>query len=198
MKLEQGGEVAQAYLNRQVRDILQIPESITALVSKFLQLRLGLVGGGTRKAVREAQQPPSQNALYAYAQQLISNLDGFLDSDTTHHRVTIEQTSDLTECTVEFVRSEHAFEPIIKVVPSQNRQALRRLQQNLQQECSQWVYVQRGLKIFRPSRISLYKEPHLINWTCTQAMYDADDMIAELLSMERRPHAGQRSSVPGN
>ena len=194
---EQGAEYAQAYQNAQVMHILQLPESITTLVNEFLQLRTGLVGGGTKKAVQRVRQRPDQNALAAYAQQLVNGLDGFLDSGKIHHRVTIEQSPDLICCTVDFVRSEHAFEPLIKDVSSQNGQVFHRLQQNLEQKFSQWVYVQRGLKWFEPSSISLYKVPQLINWTRTQAMNDADDMIAEILSMERHTDAGQRSSVPG-
>jgi hypothetical protein len=197
MELEQSAKFAQDYLDKRVAEILQIPESITALVSEFLQLRVGLVGGGTREAARKAQQRPDRGVLTAYAHQLTSSLDGFLDSSKIHHRVTIEQSSNLICCTVDFVRSEHAFEPVIKEVSSQNGRAFHRLQQNLEQKFSQWVYVQRGLKMFGPSSVSLYKVPQLINWTRTQAMNDADDMIAEILSMERRADAGQRRSVLG-
>lgn len=90
---------------------------------------------------------------------------------------------------------EHAFETLIKDVSSQNGRAFHQLQQNLKQEFSQWVYVQRELKMFGPSSISLYKMPHLINWTRTQAMNDADDIIAETLSLERRNDVRQRGSA---
>ncbi len=197
IETERDAEYTQTYQNTQVVHILQLPESITTLVNEFLQLRVGLVGGGTKKAVQRVQQRPDQNALTAYARQLVNSLDGFLDSGRIHHRVTIEQSPDLICCTVDFVRSEHAFEPLIKDVSSQNGRAFHQLQQNLKQEFSQWVYVQRELKMFGPSSISLYKMPHLINWTRTQAMNDADDIIAETLSMERRNDVRQRGSVLG-
>ena len=186
MELELGSEYAQTYLDEQVIRILQVPESITTLVTEFLQLRSELVGGGTREAVQKAQQRPDQVALQAYAQQLTNDLDGFLDSGKTHHRVAIERSPDLICCTVEFVRSDHAFTPLVKEAASQNGHIFTRLQQELKQEFSQWVYVQRGLKMFGPSSVSLYKVPQLINWTRTQAMNDADDMIAEILSTARQ------------
>lgn len=195
MELEQGAQYAQNYLDRRVVEILRIPESVTTLANEFLQLRVGLVGGGTREAVQKAQQRPGPDVLYTYAQQLVHDLDGFLDSSKMRHRVTIEQSSDLICSTVEFVRSAHAFEPVIKDLSSQNGQVFHRLRQNLEQQFSQWVYVQRGFKWFGPSSISLYKVPQLINWTRTQAMNDADDMIAEILSMEKRTDAGQRGSA---
>ena len=186
MELEQDAKYAQAYLDEQIIRILNAPESITTLVTEFLELRLKLVGGGTREAIQKAQQRPNQKVLQEYAQQLTSDLDGFLDFGKTHHRVVVERSRDLICCTVEFVRSDHAFTPVVKEASSQNGQMFTRLQQELKAEFTQWVYVQRGLKIFSSSSVSLYKVPQLINWTRTQAMNDADDMIAEILSTERQ------------
>jgi len=182
MEFEKGSEYTQAHLDGEVIRILQVPESITTLVTEFIQVRSKLVGGGTKEAVLEVSQRPDKKALQDYAQQLITDLDGFLNSGKTHHRVTIERSPDLICCTVEFVRSDNAFTPVVKEASSRNGHIFTRLQEELKQEFSQWVYVQRGLKMFGPSSVSLYKVPQLINWTRTQAMNDADDMIAEILS----------------
>ncbi len=182
IELEQGARYAQAYLDEQIIHIMRVPENIMTLVTDFIELRSKLVSGGTREAVQKAQQRPDREALQAYAQQLTNDLDGFLDSSKTHHRITIEHSSNLICCTVEFVRSDHAFTPMVKGTSSHNGQMFTRLQRELKEEFSQWVYVQRGLKLFGRSSISLYKVPQLINWTRSQAMNDADDMIAETLS----------------
>jgi hypothetical protein len=186
IELEQGTKYAQAYLDEQVIRILHVPESITTVVTEFLELRLKLVGGGTREAIQKAQQRPDQKALQAYAQQLTNDLDGFLNSGTTHHHVSVERSPTLICCTVEFVRSDYAFTPVVEEVSSQTGYVFTRLQQALKQQFSQWVYIQRGLKMFGPSSISLYRVPQLINWTRTQAMNDADEMIAEILSRVRQ------------
>lgn len=188
MEREQDTTSALTYLDEQIIRILQVPDSITTLVTEFVQLRSNLVGGGTKEAVQKAQQHPDQESLQAYAQQLTNDLDGFLDSDKIHHRVSIEQSSDLICCTVEFVRSDHSFMPLIKEASSQNGHMFTRLQRELKEEFSQWVYVQRGLRMVKPSSVSLYKVPQLINWTRTQAMNDADDIIAEILSTAEQHH----------
>ena len=185
LELEQGAKNAQAYLDQQIIRILHMPESLMTLITEFLELRLKLVGGGTREAIQKAQQRPDQEDLQKYAEQITHDLDGFFDAGKMHHRITIEHTSDLICCTVEFVKSDHAFVPVVKGVSSQNGQVFAKLQQGLKEEFSQWVYVQRGLKLFGSSSVSLYKVPQLINWTRTQAMNDADDMIAEILSTPR-------------
>jgi len=123
---------------------------------------------------------------YTYAQQLTNVLDGFFDSGRMRHRVTVERSSDLICCTVEFIRSsDHAFTPIVKEAACQDGHLFTKLQQGLKKDLSQWIYVQRELKIFGPSSVFFYKVPQLINWTRTQAMNDGDDMIAEILSMKR-------------
>jgi len=185
MEHDLGTRSARAYLDEQLAHILKLPESITMLATEFVQLRLNLVSGGTKEAIQSAQQYPDEQELSLYAQQLTHELDGFLDSGKTHHRITIEYSHDLICCTVEFVKSEHPFIPVVQSVSPDDRSAFYRLQQNLRQRFSQWVYVQRGLKMFGPSSVSFFKAPHLICWTRTQAMNDAGEIIGEILAKKR-------------
>ena len=58
---------------------------------------------------------------------------------------------------------------------------LAELAENLRKQVSQWVYVQRGLRLFDGPRIHLYKSPRIIDWTRTQARINAGDIIEELI-----------------
>lgn len=49
---------------------------------------------------------------------------------------------------------------------------------------SQWAYVQRGLRLFEDSKIYLYKPARFINWTRTQAISDANNIIGQSLAAE--------------
>ena len=59
---------------------------------------------------------------------------------------------------------------------------LAKLSDSLREQVSQWVYVQRGLRLFDGSRIYIYKSPRLIDWIRTQALIDAGDIIGEAVS----------------
>ncbi len=59
---------------------------------------------------------------------------------------------------------------------------LSELNESLREQISQWAYVQRSLRLFDGPRIHLYKLPRLIDWTRTQAMNDAGDIIEEVLT----------------
>jgi hypothetical protein len=65
---------------------------------------------------------------------------------------------------------------------------LRTIRQNIREQLSQWVYVQRGVRLFDGNRILLYKSPRLIDWTRTQAMNDANDIIGQALARRTDNH----------
>lgn len=178
MEIEEGSYKAQKYVNEQVIRIFNVPDTVAVLVKEFMQIRLKLIN----ERAEIALQSPNEADLQHYAQRLTHTLDGFITSGKLHHRVIIEHSHDLIGCTIEFVQSADTFTPIIRDVTAQNGQAFITLKRSLEQEFSQWVYVQRGLTIVEPERILFYKRPQLINWTQTQAMNDASDIIAEKLS----------------
>ena len=59
---------------------------------------------------------------------------------------------------------------------------LSSLTEDLRHKLSQWVYVQRGLRFFDGDTIYLYKPARLIDWTCTQAMIDAAEIIGAVVA----------------
>lgn len=97
IELEHGAEHARAYLNQQVASILHVPESIFVQAYEFMQIRSRLVGGGTREARAIVQRYPDKDALQAYAVQLAHDLDGFLDSGSLRHQVSVELLSSLRQ-----------------------------------------------------------------------------------------------------
>ena len=99
-------------------------------------------------------------------------------------RVTIFYSDDLIESIVEVVDKDGPF-PIdgncIKPGNKTRASLLTELAGNLRQQVSQWLYIQRGLRLFDGPRIHIYKTPRIIDWTRTQARIDAADIIGELI-----------------
>ncbi len=50
------------------------------------------------------------------------------------------------------------------------------------EQCSEWSNIQSGLRLFEGPRVYLYKYPRLIDWTKSQALNDASDVIAGAMS----------------
>jgi hypothetical protein len=65
--------------------------------------------------------------------------------------------------------------------------ALRKLREQLSERFSQWAYVDRSLQVFEEETVQIFKSPRLMDWTRTQALNDADAIIAEILADGEKP-----------
>lgn len=163
-------------LDNETERILRIPEYVGVLARDFIQVRYQFNKG---KMAVAAARPATNNDLLRYAKYLTQELDNFAE---IHHKVSVKQYSSLVICTVEITRSRHPFEPVIEDARGSSSLSLKKLWRDLEQRFSQWVYIQRGLRVFSGRKVHIYKSPRLVDWTRTQALLDADDIIAEVLN----------------
>src|SRR6266849_5502455 len=172
---------AQRVIDEKIFELFAIPEDIRMLVTDFVQVRLLLDRPAAfERVIRE----PDEQELLDYARELRDELDGCVEDDT-HHGISITYSPDLIECIIDVVDTDT---PITldssRVRPGDltPSRILSELSRSLREQVSQWIYVQRGLRLFDGPRIHLYKSPRLIDWTRTQAMNDAGDIIGEVLT----------------
>jgi hypothetical protein len=166
-------------LTKSVGEILRIPEHIKVLASDFTEVRYQLLKG---KTTGSAAKPASAKDLTNYANYLTESLDSFAKK---HHKVDVERHGDFAHCKVQITRSKQPHKPTIGNSGNGNESvptSLKKLWTNLGYGFSQWVYVQRGLRLFIGDTVHLLKSSRLIDWTKTQAIMDSDDIIAEVLS----------------
>lgn len=171
----------QEKIDNKVFNLFKIPEGIRLLVNEFIQTRLPL---DKPSAIEHVIRKPTEQELLAYARELRDELDDFV-MGKAYHRVIVTHSSDLIECIVEITK-EDAPIPVngdsIKAGDLTPAKLLAELSDSLREQISQWVYVQRGLRLFDGPRIYIYKAPRLIDWTRTQAMNDAGDIIGEAIA----------------
>lgn len=178
----------QTKIDEAVFEILDIPHDIQLLIKDFIQHRLPLdKSAETENLIRM----PFPDELLSYAHALQSSLDDF-SMGMTYHRVSITYSNSLIECVVELTSSPAPVnEDDIQLGNMTMANLLSELSQNLREQVSQWVYVQRGLRLFEGTRVYIYKSSRLIDWTYTQALNDANDIIGS--SLEQR---GNREAEP--
>lgn len=179
----------QTKIDETVFEALNIPDDIQQLVKDFMQYRLPLdKSTETKVLIRK----PLPDELLFYAQALQNSLDDFA-MEAVYHQISITYSDELIECIVEL--TDHPA-PVHKtnIQPSNITMAglLSELSESLREQVSQWVYVQRGLRLFDGPRIFIYKSPRLIDWTYVRALTDAGDIIASSL-MEKW---GNREAEP--
>ncbi len=173
-------EQARSRIDEKIFDLFAIPEDIRLLVTDFVRVRLLL---DRPAAFKQVIREPREQELLEYARELRNELDGFVGEDT-HHGISITYSSDLIECIIDVVNT---YTPVIldstriKSGDVTSSRILSELSESLKEQVSQWIYVQRGLRLFDGPRIHLYKPSRLIDWTRTQAMNDAGDILGEVL-----------------
>jgi hypothetical protein len=126
--------------------------------------------------------------LMAYAEELRDELDSFLMGET-FHRVTVTHSEDLVQCVVEISGHNGPIEiddNSVKRGTLTTAKLLADLGKALREQVSQWVYVQRGLRIYDGPRIHIYKTPRKTNWTRTQAIDDAADIVGQLFAATKQ------------
>jgi methylase of polypeptide subunit release factors len=169
-------------LDSEVNNILFIPRHLNILSQEFIHVRLTLNEGKTNVI---ATEHPSETSLRNYAEYLRYELDNFVEGSDIRHAISITTSKNLIVCTVELYNSETEIPVKIKKANAQDAQFLREIQQKLREEFSKRFYIQRGMRLFSDTQIHICKSPRLIDWTQTQAMYDSDDIIAEMLNRRK-------------
>ncbi len=181
----------QRILDDSVQDLLSIPENIGIIAREFISIRLQLNKG---KSIVPATASPSEEHLQKYGLYLRDELDAFTEGSGLRHKIGLAYSKQLIVCSVEFIYSDASTSIDITVEKAQENLSLllNYMQEKAEQRFSQWVYVQRSLRIFEGSKVYICKPPRLIDWTRTQALNDSDDIIAEILSVKRDLHEAVR------
>lgn len=175
----------QHLLDNVVEDILLIPKNMGIVAREFISIKLQLNKG---KSVVPATASPSEEHLQNYGLYLREELDSFTEGSGLRHKIKLIYSRKLIVCSVEFVQSDAPINVSIEKEQGGSSSFLAYIQEKTKQRFSQWVYVQRSLRIFENSRVYICKSSRLIDWTRTQALNDSDDIIAEILSANRELH----------
>ena len=145
-----------------------------------MRAKLPLVHG---KITDIATQPPQKSDLLEYGNLLRDELDQFTKGRVRHQvSLTYSSGQEMVVCEVAVKNATQPFDVEVNGTNGHLSTSLSSLNRKLKQQFSQWVYVQRGLRIFDGSKVYICKAPRLIDWTRTQALNDSDDLIAEVLS----------------
>jgi hypothetical protein len=111
-------------------------------------------------------------------------LDEYLQERGVHHQITVVLDNKQTCIIVEGKRTSKAIDPIVQESNREQFEALKHIAGQLRQKHSQRVYFEKSLFFYdhKGGRILFLKPRRRIEWNVRQAVLDADDLIAELLS----------------
>jgi hypothetical protein len=163
-----------------IYSLFEIPEHIRLTIDEFVGIRLAQDRASGRGLLT---RPPTPEEYLLYAQQLRTELDTFV-MDNARHRVRITYSDEIVECMVEV--TEHGDTVPVKPddISSGNAriaEMMKALSSGLREQIGDWVNVQRGLRLYDGPSVYIYKTPRLIDWTRSQAIEDAADIIGDMV-----------------
>jgi hypothetical protein len=111
--------------------------------------------------------------------------------DEAHPCVRIITSEDLICCELQLLPAGSTASQAIELIDagenSKGKVAHRKLRELLSEKFSQWAYIDRSLRVFEEDTVQVLKAPRLMDWTRTQALNDADAIIAEILAEGKAP-----------
>lgn len=172
-----------AALERHVDDLVYAALGLHSrerwLVEDLVQVRMDLVDG---KVGRRAAASPTDEEVVAYAQVLRDALDSFLDrGDRFRHALTILRHGSAGMVEIKFRDSGEPHPVRIGDVSTRLGHELVRMRERIERHNGQWMYFDRNLTIYLEGNVYLFKPLERVTWTRSQAVRDADGLIADLV-----------------
>jgi len=130
----------------------------------------------------DAIEPAKPADIQKYCRSLRRELDEYLLERGVRHQITVTLDDKQVCLAVEGRRTSKAIEPVIHESDRGQSEVLKRIAKQLRQKHSQRVYFEKSLFFYDHGRILFFKPRRRLEWNVRQAVLDADDLIAELLS----------------
>ena len=123
--------------------------------------------------------------MLAYANVLKAELDSFLDGDIKdQHRITVFYSNDLAMAKIDHPRKPPAGSvTVVRVEDQDTENKFKKIREDLLTKQGQWIYFNRNLKLFEGRTTYFVKPLQRFSWLKSQALVDADEFIAEKLTM---------------
>jgi aromatic ring-cleaving dioxygenase len=155
-----------------------------------VRVRRNLSDGNVAKVAIESPTTTNSNdtpsELEQYAEVLRRELDAFIDVNTglCHEvRVIHDHRSAMVQVDL---RSRRQVKRAVEVLRA-NEAVARKLadvRERMTREKPQWVHFDRNLFLYEGSKVFILKPMQRVHWLRSQALMDADEIIAETLGAE--------------
>jgi hypothetical protein len=140
---------------------------------------MALIQGKVDDCASRAADPKD---IQAYCGALADELDGFMDEETKRrHFVRVVRGGNYAAVEISFILPKDR-RPRVQVgqTGAQDDAELRRIRDMLRRRHrSQWLYFDRGLRIYDGPVTYLFKPLQRLHWLRSQALADADEIIAD-------------------
>lgn len=132
---------------------------------------------------------PSEQELKQYAELLKSTLDDYLNSAGIRKYHEISVVYDQESGMVQISRTEDpisAKKIVVTKATAKTGESFQKMRQLIREQYSQWVYIDRNLKIYEKNTIFLFKPFKRLSWLRSKALEDVSALLGQILSEGRQ------------
>ena len=174
-------EQQQALIDDLASDALGLTVEERILIDDLVQIRMPLVDG---KVGGPGIGRPTTSQLSAYAKTLEGALNTFTKGvSDERHTLQITVTADIGVVEVSLATpSDAKRSQVVLAAESEEGQRLTRMSSQLSKRHSQWLYFDRNLFVYEDDRSYILKPTQLLWWSRSQALADADELIASFVA----------------
>ena len=168
-------------LNELVYECVGIDKNDRYLIDDLVDVKMQLIDG---KVSKDALRGPTKSEIEAYAAVLQGELDDFLGEDNgLRHLCTVvhDQVSGMVQ--IELVEATSTkLKPTVFLANVPTAQEFANVREELRREYGQWLYFDRNLRVYKGNRTFVLKPFQRLHWLRSQALIDADEIIAETIA----------------
>lgn len=173
----------EARANAAVADALRLTDDERVLVYDLVHVRRRLADG---LVPEDVVRVPSDSELKAYASRLERTLDFAIDGEPRRHEVRIVNGIGSGMVRIELVPAGRPVSGAGAVGATPVVAAeLERIRRRMEEERGQWLYFDRNLFLFEGLCTYILKPLQRLWWTESQALADADHLVAEALTASK-------------
>jgi methylase of polypeptide subunit release factors len=170
-----------AQLNEMVADALELTDTERWLVHDLVHVRMKLADGQVGVA---ATRPPTEQEFRDYADALAAELDAFVEDSGHRHQVDVVHVPHGGAGGAVRIRLCEASRKLfarVLAADAPEAQAMQRARARIEEARSQWLYFDRNLVVYDHDATVILKPAQRVWWTRSQALADADELIADAL-----------------
>ena len=170
-------------IDERVYGLLGLSRAERILIDDFIGWNLRMIKG---KVSDEVLKPPADDAILSYLAVLKGELDAFIEGgEGVRHEVCALCGNGVAMVVIRIADGAPCKKPYILHGRETTAKELERTRTLLlKRHHSQWLYFERGLKIYHDGAMYVFKPLEMIHWTRRQAILDAGEIIAETLSVQ--------------
>lgn len=173
-------------MNQKFYDLLDLKEWQRSLIEDLVHVKIKAADNAVPE---ELIALPPETDIVNYCEALKSTLDDYLNSAgiLKYHKISVIHDSDSGMIHISLLDDARQAKKItVEKATKDTQGTFARMRTIIRKEYSQWVYIDRNLKIYEGENIYLFKPLKRLSWLRSKALEDASSLLSQIISEDHQ------------